>query len=274
MPRKSRTPPYLSHRMVVQRCMRLYRHNQWRMLYEFCVMDPRARAWTRQRISELGDPRLLDAKVQELATRLQHAFGAHQPAPVTEDPAAQTPTTEVQQQDVWLDVDMTSLEVRPSGSVATPDPDTHSDTPSIEFARPALAGEEAAAAQGALPAPFLEARARGETMVAAQALLRWLHSVPPGVIPRLKPVEFRELAVQLAEAGALGLFMELCGRLPQRVTASAVQDVAEMVRLGARIREPLTYFMQATEALATEDSAGMAQLQQMLLSAVQNAAGD
>ena len=61
---------YMTDRMVLDRCMRMYRNNQWRRLHDFCLKEPRAQAWTVQRIARTHNVNGGDLRVDELFARL------------------------------------------------------------------------------------------------------------------------------------------------------------------------------------------------------------
>src|SRR5688572_33459847 len=69
---KPRVDPssYMTDRMVADRCMRMWRHGQWKRLHDFCGREPRARSWTESRIAQIHAVSTSDARVQDLYGRL------------------------------------------------------------------------------------------------------------------------------------------------------------------------------------------------------------
>jgi hypothetical protein len=55
----------LTQKTVVERCARMFKHNQWKQLYAFCLEEPRARGWAAQKRKEFPNLTLVDARVRE-----------------------------------------------------------------------------------------------------------------------------------------------------------------------------------------------------------------
>lgn len=241
---------FLTARMVTDRCTRMYRHNQWKLLYEFCLREPRAQEWTLKKIGNTPDLNLLDIKVRELLQKLK----AIQP-PV---PAVAPPDDEK-----WDDVDMRSVELRPLPPRALDE-----DAYSIDMTQDLYANSHPPR-----PVAFVTARAKGDFVAAAQALLSHVNGLAPGMQPAIDAVDFTEVAAELCVAGHAVLLVQLCSKLPERITASALLDVGARLKLGALLQEPVQWFEQASKEVPDDDEKTQKSLDQMLLAAVKSTLG-
>ncbi|MEW5854540.1 MAG: hypothetical protein AB2A00_37535 [Myxococcota bacterium] len=289
---------YLTNRMVTDRCMRFWRHNQWKGLYEFSLQEPRARAWTLQKIGATPNLNLLDVKVRELYEKLKAAAppsapgsAAPPPAPVPtsaasapSSPAAQEVSAEVVTADVvsadvvgqtpvadvavapqsaGSDVDMASLEL-PQSKYTDP------DSVSIEFTAETRRGPVPAP----LPPEYVAARDKGDFFTAATVLQALARATPPGVSIPMTPTEFRELLGELARLGVFPLIVDLCSRLPTHITAAAMSDMGQKLKLGTLLHEPVLWFDQATREVEEGDEKAQRALENILVASVRSALHD
>jgi hypothetical protein len=226
---------YMTERMVLDRCLRMYRNNQWKRLYDFCMKDPRAQAWTLQRIARTHQVEVDDARVLELFSRLDASFTPRVRIETVVPGQAVSPEDVIEEVDdsIAEEVDLRSLDVPVVHKPGAPEP--------FIAHEPEPAGEDGPA----LPDAFNAARDSGAFADAARELLSYTRRLPPGVQVPLMAVEFREVASELAREGEFKLLVDLCAVLPSRITASALIDLGEKLRLGAHLNSPLLHLDQA-----------------------------
>jgi hypothetical protein len=220
---KTRVDPtsWMTDRMVADRCIRMWGNAQWKRLHEFCSRDPRARTWVLSRIGALHAMAPGDAAAQKVFNGLA---------------ADRNPRLRPDGTGEVVDVSDTDVEIvsaaPPPGRAPPPMPPTTGAVPAI--------------APG-LPLAFVTARDAQNFPAAGEALLEYLRALPPGVQPAVMAVEVREVLAELAREGALRLIMDLVALLPARLTASAIHDLGEKLRIGAVLHASALRFAHAVE---------------------------
>ncbi len=232
---------YMTDRMVLDRCMRMYRNNQWRRLHDFCLKEPRAQAWTVQRIARTHNVNGGDLRVDELFARLAQNLSprARIDSVVPGQPVSPDDIIEEVPDDAVEEVDLRSLELpvhtpaalAPVVMAPAPGPPT-APLPPLEMPT-------------RLPETFVVARDEGEFVVAGRELLNFARRLSPGMQVPIMAVEFREVAAELAREGEFKLLTELCGALPSRITASAIYDLGEKLRLGSNVHAAALHLKNA-----------------------------
>lgn len=213
---------YMTEAMVADRCMRMYRNNQWVKLHDFCAREPRARAWMLGRIARMHHAAASDPRVVELYDRLAQGL---------------TPRARIERV-------VPGQAARPEDLVEIVE-EVGDDM--VEESAPAV--PPAVAAPTALPEGFVVARDEGDFLAAGRALLDFARTVPAGAPFPMMAVEFREVAAEVAREGDLRLLAELCVAVPQRVAASAVLDLGKKLRMGAILHGPV---LRLRDALGTQ----------------------
>jgi len=215
---------FMTERMVTDRCQRMYRLAQWKRLHEFCVREPRARDWTLRRIAQAHSLPHGSEKVVDLFNRLT---------------VNKSPKTRVDLQILQLpddvEVDDDDVEEAQFEITEVTDPRAHQPTRSKRAADAALT-------------QFVVERDEARFVDAARSLLAYARLVPPSGAAAQFPimaVEFREVAAELAREGEFRLLIELCVELPARVTAGAVIDMGEKLKLGAQLHEAALKYQMA-----------------------------
>lgn len=216
---------FMTDRMVIDRCLRMYRLEQWKRLHDFCAREPRAREWTLRHIAQthgLKDP---NARVEELFNRLL---------------VNRAPRTRVDLKALTLPPELkddSTTEISDSDVQEAVFEITEAPDPRIK-ARPNGTAD-------ALLSQFILERDENRFVDAARSLLAYVRAsgpvVPGGQFP-IMAVEFREVASALALEGEFRLLVDLCAALPARITAGALIDMGEKLKLGAQLHEAaLTY---------------------------------
>ena len=308
----------LTQKTVVERCARMFKHNQWKQLYAFCLEEPRARGWAAQKRKEFPNLTLVDPRVREFFEKVAampaapassslpvtvpspdaaapspaaaEAAAAEPPVPplVTGTPLAPPPVAPpppvavvpppapdpavaamfqprvVPAPVITEDVDLASMEIRRPTSAA---PAPVEEGVSVEFTQDLTAQQVAR-----LPPSVKEALRAGAVLDAAQALLRQLQQTLPGDPPPINALGLEELMAELAQKGKMEVVVNILSKLPLHITAGAMEDLGEKLRLGAVLQEPVQWFADAVKE--TGDERSQPALQEILMSSIRSAIGE
>lgn len=244
---------YMTDRMVADRCTRMWRNSQWKRLHEFSLKDPRAMTWSTARIAQVHSLARDHALVVDAFERLQEG----------NNPKARmdTSTGELALDAHGLVVEVMDLAdedvpATPAQPPPMPAP-TNPQMPAYKASTAPVAAvggfdvppttSASLASSPPLGEAFVLARDEGDYVRAGEALLAYARALAAGVPPAIMAVEVREVLAELAREGAFRLIADLLAVLPNRLTASAVLDLGEKLRIGALLNESALRFHHAVK---------------------------